>query len=87
MTADFEESVKKTLKLLERNHVCVADIARYAGIDVSRARRIVDRISLEYPLYEVRRGVYGMLPKNRDMRPRGFIARARARAGLSPSGY
>jgi hypothetical protein len=85
--ADFDYYVKRTLKLLERNHVNVTDIARYAGCDVPKARRIIDHLSLEYPLYEIRRGVYGILPKDTDRRPRGLLARARARAGLSPSGY
>jgi hypothetical protein len=85
--AGFEDSVTKTLKLLQRNRVRAADIARYAGIDLAKARRVIDRISLEYPLYEVRRGVYGLLPKDTDRRPRGILARLRTEAGLSPSGY
>jgi hypothetical protein len=84
---DFDFYVEKTLKLLQRNHPRVADIARYAGCDIPKARRVIDRISLEYPLYEVRRGVYGLLPKETNKRPRGFLAKARAAKGLSPSGY
>jgi hypothetical protein len=85
--SDFDQYVMKTKKLLERNHVNLKDIARYAGTDVATARRIIDTLSFEYPIYDVRRGVYGRLPKQTDMRPRGFLAKARARAGLSPSGY
>jgi hypothetical protein len=78
----------KTLKLLERNHVQLKDIARYAGTTIAKARRIIDTLSLDYPIYEVRRGVYGKLPPNLGKRrPRGFLAKARAAAGLSPSGY
>jgi hypothetical protein len=84
---DFDDYIAKTKRLLERNRVTVKDIAKYTNTDVARARRIIDTLSLEYPVYEVRRGVYGRLPKETDMRPRGFIAMARARAGLSPSGY
>ena len=84
---DLEEAAAKALKLLERNHVNAADIARYTKTDIYRARRLIDKLSIEYPLYEVRRGIYGLLPKDTDMRPKGLIARARARAGLSPSGY
>lgn len=77
----------KTKKLLERNRVNLKDIAKYTGTDIAKARRIIDTLSLSYPVYEVRRGVYGRLPEETDTRPRGFIAKARARAGLPPSGY
>jgi hypothetical protein len=85
--SDFDYYVEKTKKLLERNRVTVKDIAKYTKTDAAKARRIIDTVSLEYPVYEVRRGVYGRLPKETDKRPRGFLAKARARAGLSPSGY
>jgi hypothetical protein len=83
-TISFEEAAAKALKLLERNHVSAADIARYTKADVHRARRLIDKISIEYPLYEVRRGIYGLLPREEDRRPRGLIARALARERLSP---
>jgi len=85
--SDFDYYVAKTKRLLERNRVTVKDIAKYTKTDVATARRIIDTLSFEYPVYEVRRGVYGRLPRETDMRPRGFIAKARARAGLPPSGY
>jgi hypothetical protein len=85
---EMDSYLKKTLRLLERNHVQLKDIARYAGTNIAKARRIIDTLSIDYPIYEVRRGVYGRLPPNfGKQRPRGFIAKARARAGLSPSGY
>jgi hypothetical protein len=75
---DLAYYAERTKKLLERNHVRLGDIARYAGTDIAGARRVIDTLSLSYPVYEVRRGVYGRLPKETDRRPRGFIARAQA---------
>jgi hypothetical protein len=79
----LEETIKKTLKLLECNHVNVKQIAEYTGADEAGARRAVDTISLEYPLYEIRRGVYGILPEDMgERKPYGLIARADAARGL-----
>jgi hypothetical protein len=78
-----EETIRKTLKLLECNHVNVKDIAEYTGTDEAGARRAVDTISLDYPLYEIRRGVYGILPADMgEQKPYGLIARANAAMGL-----
>ena len=75
----MDESTTKTLKLLRLNHVTAADIARYTGTDTVKARRIIDSLSMEHPVYEVKRGVYGLLPREAgEYRPRGIIARYRA---------
>jgi hypothetical protein len=75
----MDDAMARTLKLLQRNHVTAADIARYTKTDVVKARRIIDSLSFEYPLYEVKRGVYGLLPRGGDRpTPRGIIARYRA---------
>lgn len=77
----MDESTAKTLRLLLLNHVTAGDIARYTGTDTSKARRIIDTLSFEHPVYEVKRGVYGLLPREGEgYRPRGIIARYRALA-------
>jgi hypothetical protein len=72
----MDEQTVKALRLLQRNHVTAADIARYTGTDVIKARRMLDTLSFAYPVYEVRRGIYGLLPREDGRRgPRGIIAR------------
>jgi hypothetical protein len=78
----MDEYTAKTLKLLRWNHVTTADIARYTGTDVIKARRMIDSLSFDHPVYEVKRGVYGLLPREGDCgRPAGIIARGRLPAG------
>lgn len=78
----MDESTVKTLKLLQLNHVSAADIARYTGTDMVKARRIIDTLSFEHPVYEVKRGIYGLLPREEGRRgPAGIIARSRGAAG------
>jgi hypothetical protein len=77
----MDEHTAKTLRLLQWNHVTTADIARYTGTDVIKARRIIDTLSFDYPVYEVTRGIYGLLPREAGRRrPIGIIARSRAAA-------
>ncbi|GHV84009.1 hypothetical protein AGMMS50212_13490 [Spirochaetia bacterium] len=59
--------IAKTLKLLERNHVTISDIAKYNRVDVETARRIITTLSLNHAVYEIyenRPGIYGILPKS-----------------------
>ncbi|MDR2020662.1 MAG: hypothetical protein LBQ14_07870 [Treponema sp.] len=74
----MDEYTAKALKLLRWNHVTAADIARYTKTDVIKARRILDTLSFDHPVYEVKRGVYGLLPRESGRgKPAGIIARRR----------
>jgi DNA-binding IclR family transcriptional regulator len=55
---------ERALRILARNHVRVADIARFTGTGKAGARRIIDTLSLKHPVYEAGRGLYGMAPKD-----------------------
>jgi hypothetical protein len=59
----YEDKVRV---ILERNHVRLGDIAKFTGVDKAAARRIIDTLSLSYPVYEVSGGLYGMISA-RDM--------------------
>jgi hypothetical protein len=77
----MDESTAKALKLLRLNHVTARDIARYTGSGKEKARRIIDTLSVEHPVYEIKRGLYGLLPGKEGRRgPVGIIARRRAAA-------
>jgi hypothetical protein len=84
MRDDEQKAVMaKMLKILERNHVTVTDLAKFTGASAAMVRRNLDTLSIEEPVYEVRRGMYGLLSRGGEPRgPRGFIARFRALEGL-----
>jgi DNA-binding IclR family transcriptional regulator len=52
----------KVYEILKSNSLGIDDIARLAGMDRAMVRRIIDTLSLKYPVYEEKKGVYGILP-------------------------
>jgi hypothetical protein len=83
IAVDENEQVNLTVRILKRNRVSVKDIAKFTKTTVPQARRILDTASLYYPVFEEKRGIYGLLVKEERKRgPRGFIARYRAEQGL-----
>jgi hypothetical protein len=58
------ELEKRLVELLRLNHLTLQDMAKFTNGDYNQVRRTVDTLSLSEPIFEVRHGVYGLLPKD-----------------------